>query len=104
MTLGQRVKECRQALGITQQSLAKASEITLQHISAIEQGKRVPSIPLLVKLSEQLKASLDYLVLGKEVNTDLIAAIKADDKLDPEAKKSLIKLVTVMRDTGKKQL
>ncbi len=103
MTLGQRIKEHRQVLGITQRDLANTTQITLQHISAIEQNKRTPSLPLLIKLSQHLYVSLDYLVHGKEVTIDIIAAIKADESLDDEAKKSLINLVKVMRKSKKKQ-
>jgi transcriptional regulator with XRE-family HTH domain len=103
MTLGARIKQHRQALGITQQDLAKATQITLQHVSAIEQNKRTPSLPLLIQLSEYLNSSLDYLVLGKQTRIDTVAAINADDSLDTEEKKSLINLVNVMRDTKRKQ-
>jgi transcriptional regulator with XRE-family HTH domain len=103
MTLGQRIKERRQALGITQQSLATSTRITIQHISAIEQNKRVPSIGLLIRLSERLTVSLDYLIIGKEVVTDIILAIQADSMLDTEMKKSLINLVVTMRGTLNKQ-
>ncbi len=102
MTLGRRIKERRQALRITQKDLANAAQITLQHVSAIEQSKRTPSLPLLIKLAEQLNASLDHLVLGKETYIDVIACIEADDRLDSEAKKSLTNLVMVMRGSKKK--
>jgi transcriptional regulator with XRE-family HTH domain len=97
LTLGQRIKERRQALGITQQQLSLLSKITLQHISAIEQDKRTPSLPLLVKLSDNLYASLDYLVFGKEGNIDIISAVKANKELDAQQKTSLINLIGVMR-------
>jgi transcriptional regulator with XRE-family HTH domain len=97
MTLGQRIKNRRQISGITQKELARKTQITLQHISAIEQDKRTPSLPLIAKLSEHLNTSLDYLVLGKESVTDLLTAINADEILDDEAKKYLINLVNAMR-------
>jgi transcriptional regulator with XRE-family HTH domain len=101
MTLGQRTKERRQLLGITQQELAAATRITLRHVSAIEQDKRNPSLPVLIKLAGYLNTSLDYLALGKEANMDLMAAIKADDRLDAEMKKPLIHLVTIMHNARK---
>lgn len=102
MTLGKRIKERRQASGLTQEALAKITQITLQHISSIEQGKRTPSLNLLIKIAEELKVSLDYLVLGKETNIDPITALEKDDSLENDAKKSLIKLIMVMRHTMKK--
>jgi transcriptional regulator with XRE-family HTH domain len=102
MHLGERIKERRQALGITQLELASLTRITIQHMSAIEQGKRLPSISLLVRLVEKLGVSLDYLILGREENIDLIAAIKADSDMDTDVKSSLVHLVTAVR-TLKKQ-
>ena len=101
MTLGERIKERRQALGFTQQDLANVTQVTIQHMSAIEQDKRFPSVSLFIRLAEKLGVSLDYLILGKEAAIDTIAAIEADPSLDVEMKKSLVHLVTVMREARK---
>ena len=88
----------RQALKITQQELAKGIGMSPQHISAIEQDKRAPSLPALAKLAEELGETIDYLVTGKEgVITDTIPAIKADKTLTLEVKKALIALVREWR-------
>jgi transcriptional regulator with XRE-family HTH domain len=98
VSLGERIKERRQALKITQQQLAQALGMTPQHISAIEQEKWAPSVTLLRKLAEELGASIDYLVSGKEgIITDTIPAIKADKSLTVKAKKLLIGLVEELR-------
>lgn len=94
MSLGQRIRQRRLALNITQQDLADALKITPQHISVIEQDKATPSVALLPKLAEQLGVSTDYLLSGKEgIITDVIPAIKADNKLTLKVKKILIALV-----------
>jgi len=94
MSLGERIRKRRQILKITQQELAKALGMTPQHISAIEQDKRMPSLAFLAKAAEELGVSIDYLVAGKEgVVTGIIPAIKADKVLQPEIKKSLIKII-----------
>jgi transcriptional regulator with XRE-family HTH domain len=54
MTVGQRTRMRRQALKLTQQELAKGIGLSPQHISAIEQDKRAPSLPSLAKLAEEL--------------------------------------------------
>ena len=41
--------------------MAKALGVTPQHISAIEQDKRVPSLPFLIRLAEYLGVTIDYL-------------------------------------------
>ena len=98
MTVGQRTRMRRQALKITQQELAEGIGMSPQHISAIEQDKRAPSLPALAKLAEELGVTIDYLVTGKEgVITDTIPAIKADKTLTLEVKKALIALVREWR-------
>jgi len=98
MNLGQRIKEKRQALGLTQEELADNLGTTPQHISAIEQDKRTPSLQLLVKLAEELGATVDYLLTGKEgIMPDIIVAIKADRSLNIDIKKALITMVKSLR-------
>ena len=97
MSLGERIRARRQALKLTQQQVAEALELSPQHISAIEQDKRAPSLPFLAKLAEELGVTVDYLVTGKEgVITDTIPAIKADKRLTLEVKKALIALVQAL--------
>lgn len=98
MTVGQRTRMRRQALKLTQQELAEGIGMSPQHISAIEQDKRAPSLPALAKLAEELGVTIDYLVTGKEgVITDTIPAIKADKTLNLEVKRALIALVREWR-------
>lgn len=94
MTVGKRVRERRQEFQLTQEDLARAFGLTPQHISAIEQDKRNPSLALLARLAEELGVTVDYLATGKEgVIVDTIPAIKADKKLSLRAKKALVSLV-----------
>jgi len=94
VSLGQRIRQRRQILKITQQELADALGMTPQHISAIEQDKWAPSLTLLPKLAEQLGVTIDYLVTGKEtIITDIIPAIKADRSLKLKVKRLLVGLV-----------
>lgn len=98
MSLGQRIRQRREVLGITQQNLAQALGLTPQHISAIEQDKRTPSLSSLARLSQELGVTTDYLVSGKEsIITDIIPAIKADNTLTLPAKRALITLVEELR-------
>jgi len=98
MTLGKRIRERRQSMKVTQQELAQALGLTSQHVSAIEQDKRSPSVASLATIAEELGVSIDYLVTGKEgIITDTIPAIKADKKLKLEVKRALITLVLALR-------
>jgi transcriptional regulator with XRE-family HTH domain len=96
--LGKRIRQRRQILKITQQELAQALGVTPQHISAIEQDKRAPSVTLFPKLAEELGVTTDYLLSGKEsLVTDTVPAIKADKSLTVKVKKLLIGLVEELR-------
>ncbi len=98
MGLGERLRNRRQALKLTQQELAESLGVTPQHISAIEQDARAPSLPFLAKLAEELGVTVDYLVTGKEgAITDIIPAIKADKTLNLETRRALITLVQALR-------
>jgi len=101
MTLGQRIRQRRESLGVTQRQLADALKLTPQHISFVEQDKRAPSLGSLAKMAEELGVTTDYLVRGKEgVITEVIPAIKADKTLKVEVKNALITLVQALRHTG----
>ena len=94
MSTGSRIRKRRQELELTQQELAQALGITSQHISAIEQDKRAPSLPSLSRLAEELGVTVDYLITGKEgIIVSTIPAIKADKKLSLRSKKALVSLV-----------
>ena len=101
MNFGERVRKRRHNLEITQQELAKALGLTAQHISAIEQNKRAPSLNMLANLAEQLGVSTDYLVSGKEgVIAGIVPAIKADKSLNLKVKRALIALIEELRSNS----
>jgi transcriptional regulator with XRE-family HTH domain len=97
MTLGKRIRKGREVLGLTQQELAGMLGFTSQHLSAIEQDKRTPSLDSLIKISKELGVNIDFLLAGKNQNecvvTGIIPAIKADRKLTNKTKKILISVV-----------
>ena len=85
MSVGRRIRKRRQTLKVTQQELARATGVTPQHISAIEQGKRDPSLASLARLAEELGVTVDYFVARKEGGiTDAIPAIKGNKRLNLE--------------------
>ena len=99
--LGDRIKERRQVLQITQEQLSKALGVTPQHISLMEQEKSAPSLTILPRLAKELGVSVDYLVSGEKcVITDAIPAIKADTRLTIKAKKAVIALVEELHSQG----
>ncbi len=61
MTIGEKIKERRVALGLTQKELAD-TRMTRNMISEIESGNALPSLSNLLYLSERLEVSPSYLL------------------------------------------
>lgn len=92
--LTDRMKKRRKELGITQVEIARALAVTPQHISAIEQGKRVPSLRFIVGLAEQLGIITDYLLAGREhLAPDTVSVIRADQELPAELREALVTII-----------
>jgi transcriptional regulator with XRE-family HTH domain len=53
--LGRRVKELRQARGLSQEQLADRMGINAKYLSSIERGKENPTLDLLFKLAKALR-------------------------------------------------
>lgn len=63
--IGQRIKNLRENLGISQEKLSNMLEIGPKHLSNIECGQKAPSINLCIKICTLFNLSLDFLILGK---------------------------------------
>lgn len=60
--IGNRLKECRTEAGLTQAQLAKQVDVSVQHVSYIECGKRRLTADLAKKMAEALKVADAYLL------------------------------------------
>ena len=99
MSIGERIKAKRLDLKLTQQDLSRELHATPQHISAIEQNKRLPSLSMLEKLAEQLGVTIDYIVTGREsILSGLLPAVKADPRLTLKARKALASIIEELHD------
>ena len=59
-----RLSTLRKAQGMTQEEMAEALKISMEHLSKMERGKRKPSIDLIIAMACYFHVSTDYL-LGK---------------------------------------
>lgn len=57
-----RILKERKSQGLSQIELSKRAKITPAALSQIEKGSRVPSIPVLYRISDALGVTLDFLV------------------------------------------
>ena len=60
------LKQIRKEQGLTQLKVAMDLNISREALSHYENGKREPSIDMLVKMSEYFNVSIDYLIIGKK--------------------------------------
>ena len=66
MSLGERIKNRRIELCLSQKDLAKYAEVTPGFINLIENNKRIPSITVLCLIADALTVSTDYLLCRTE--------------------------------------
>ena len=62
LIMGDRIREARKRLNLTQDQLSEKLDITFTYMSEIERGLKMPSMPLFIKLVEVLDVSADYLL------------------------------------------
>jgi putative transcriptional regulator len=63
--IGIRLMQRRKELGMTQEKLAEQIGISKNHLSNIERGKNLPTVPLLFKLCDAMGETPDYYLIGK---------------------------------------
>lgn len=82
--IGQRIVERRKKLGLTQEALAEKGEVTTQFVSYAESGKRAMRPENLIKISEALGVSADYLLTGDVIDKDLFLISEKLQRLTPD--------------------
>lgn len=63
--IGQKIRERRLTLGVTQESIANQLDVNPSHISNIECGRANPSLTALIKIANILQCSVDYFISGE---------------------------------------
>lgn len=67
--LSKQIESLRRRKGLSQTELAQRLHISPSAIGMYEQGRREPSIEILVALSEEFGVSIDYLITGHLYST-----------------------------------
>ena len=96
VNFGERLKELRQAAGLTRKQLADKIWVTKASISYYEQSERNPSPEVLMKLANAFHVSTDYLlgINDKQFSLDVSDLLPADIEL-------LQHTITVLRQKNK---
>lgn len=88
--MGLRIKKQRKALNLTQEVLAEQLDISVKHFSEVERGLSGLSIENLIKLSNILGVSIDYIVKGEKDKDKWECTLSALQQV-PKGKEELIK-------------
>jgi len=64
--IGQRIKELRKELGLSQEALAYQAEVDRTYITDVENGRRNVSVEILEKIISALKVSISEFFNAKE--------------------------------------
>ena len=65
---GKRIKEIRDAKGLTQIAFAEKINVSRSYMNKIENGSKSPSIDLLIEIAVFGDVTWDYLILGRIQN------------------------------------
>ena len=68
--IGFRVKQAREAAGLTQERLSELMDVTAQYLSGVERGAVGLSVPVLIRLCSILRVSCDFILLGDTEYSD----------------------------------
>lgn len=66
--LAKQIKNLRTNAGMSQLQLAKKLNVGPSAVGMYEQGRRTPSIDILILIAKIFSVSLDYLIMGSEIS------------------------------------
>ena len=90
--IGRRIQSRRKQLTLTQEQLAEMMNVSIQMVSNLERGNKAIRIDNLIRLSEILDISTDYILTGKETTEDLDSLASRIAQL-PQKDRKMIELL-----------
>ena len=92
--IGKRIAHRRNQLGLTQEQAAEKSGLSPQFFSCVESGIKNMRAESIIKVSQAMDVSTDYLLLGKSNDLDhnyLIELLKPLDEVQLKCMEEIIK-------------
>lgn len=114
--IGMRIRKKRKSLNLSPSKIKELTGIGTGHLSELETGKKLPSTPTLIKLSEVFNCSIDWILFGKTSNCEFnISELSALDcelisdfhKLNTDQQEEILDIISVKikrMENGKKSL
>ena len=87
--IGKRIQGRRKQMGLTQEQLADKMDVSIQMVSNLERGNKSIRIENLIRLSEILNISTDYILTGKETAEDMQALTEQMASLSQKERKMM---------------
>ena len=78
-SIGERIRNRRKELHLTQTDIRAACGISSGALSEIENGNRTPSVIIFHALSEVLQCSMDWLATGESPNIEVLSSLASED-------------------------
>ena len=91
--IGSRIVERRKQLNYTQEQIADKMDVSIQMISNLERGNKAIKIENLLKISEILNVSTDYILTGKHNQKDVSSILERINKLSDDDYKMIDTLI-----------
>lgn len=98
-TLGDRIREYRTSIRMTQSDFANRLGITGASVSAYENGTRLPSYDVLVKIADTLGVTTDEL-LGRKKNDKVVIEVT---NLTPQERHAVQEIINLLEAKEKPQ-
>lgn len=112
ITIGNRIKERRKELNLTQLDIKSKVGISSGNMSDIERGNRLPAASTLIQLAKVLECSIDYILTGvppiEEKNVSSVIGESAQKlltlfySLSPDDQYELIMIADMKANKGKR--
>lgn len=81
-TIGKNIRDARKTCGYTKEVLAEKAEISVEHITQVERGDKMMSVPSLVRMAEALHVSVIYERAANDARqsiAQLLVSVSEDD-------------------------
>jgi len=98
LLLGERLRDRRTSLGLTQEFAANEVNISLRYYQMLERGERKVSLDTLIALSKVLSVSIDYLLFGDVSNTLDNPVADIFKGLSPRQREDALKILHLYAD------
>lgn len=65
-----RIRKAREEMGYTREKFAELLDVSVSYLAEVERGRTGISVKMLIKMCNVLGLSADYILFGKERDTD----------------------------------